>query len=119
MGKREYGELELSVLSLLRKKKEASVREIFIEHNDVAYTTILTVMKRLFEKGVLKRRKDKRCFVYEYHGQNLGYVKRFTDKLKERFFKGSAEEMVCYFIDTLDLTQEELLKIEKYLKEKK
>ncbi len=119
MERREYGELELTVLELVRKKKEATVREIFSEFEDNAYTTILTIMKRLFDKGFLKRRKVKKSFIYEVQNQKFSHVKRFTNKLKERFFKGSNQEMVCYFLDNLDLTHEELLKIEQFLQEKK
>lgn len=41
------------------------VLEVLQEERDIAYTTVMTTVKRLYDKGLLERRKDGRRFLYE------------------------------------------------------
>lgn len=42
-----------------------SVREVLVQLGEgLAYTTVMTVMNRLFQKGLLRRRRDGRAWVY-------------------------------------------------------
>lgn len=43
---------------------ELSVREVHANHPHLAYTTVMTTLDRLYKKGLLRRRKDGRAFVY-------------------------------------------------------
>ena len=61
------GDLELDVLRLVWGHGEATVREIrsaLSRRRPLAYTTIMTVMVRLTDKGLLRRRKLGRAFLY-------------------------------------------------------
>lgn len=59
------GNLERKTLGEIRRQKEASVRQIFVAFNEeMAYTTLMTTLDRLYKKGLLKRRKDGRAFLY-------------------------------------------------------
>ena len=65
MGKREFGELELAILNHIKNKKSASVSDIHeLLKKEVAYTTVMTVMNRLYVKSYLKRVKESRSFIY-------------------------------------------------------
>ena len=87
MQKRAFGELELAILRILRKKNEATVQEVANSlGQSMAYTTVLTVMKRLFDKKLLARKKIGRSYSYSYQGPMLSHVKRFTSHLKENLF---------------------------------
>jgi predicted transcriptional regulator len=59
------GVLEREVMTLVWDQPEISVREACARlGSDVAYTTVMTTMDRLFKKGLLGRRKVGRAFVY-------------------------------------------------------
>jgi predicted transcriptional regulator len=59
------GALEREVMDLAWQRGEISVRDACAEVGSaVAYTTMMTTMDRLFKKGLLKRRKIGRAFVY-------------------------------------------------------
>ena len=59
------GALEREVMDLVWQRGEISVRDGCAQVNaTVAYTTMMTTMDRLFKKGLLKRRKIGRAFVY-------------------------------------------------------
>jgi len=59
------GSLERDVLGLVWERGDSSVREVCGQlESNVAYTTVMTTMDRLFKKGLLARRKVGRAFVY-------------------------------------------------------
>ena len=59
------GTLERQVLDVVWRLGRASVRDVLtaVDHA-VAYTTAMTVMDRLFKKGVLDRERVGRAYVY-------------------------------------------------------
>lgn len=88
MQNRILGSLESSIMEILWKREEASVRDVFEElgrKRRVAYTTVMTVMNRLMGKHLLVRKPSGNAFVYH------------AAKSKERFQRDVAERM----IDTL------------------
>jgi len=59
------GALERAVMSIAWREGDISVREACKRLRvNVAYTTVMTTMDRLFKKGLLTRRKVGRAFVY-------------------------------------------------------
>jgi predicted transcriptional regulator len=70
-GKPILGPLEAELMELVWKSEHpVTVREVSKQLNkgrqpELAYTTVMTVMARLAEKGVLDRRREGRGFVYE------------------------------------------------------
>ena len=65
-GAAALGPLETQLLELLWGKKCAlTVRQIHLAFPDLAYTTVMTTLDRLFRKGLLLRYKYGRAFSYE------------------------------------------------------
>ena len=66
MGDRlELGPLELKVLEVLwERKRAATVRGVHPSFPQLAYTTLMTTLDRLYRKGVLRRFRLGRAFVY-------------------------------------------------------
>src|SRR6267143_3389724 len=59
------GKLERQVLDEAWRRGEVSVREMFVAFDEqVAYTTLMTTLDRLYKKKLLARRKDGRAFLY-------------------------------------------------------
>jgi predicted transcriptional regulator len=60
-----FGELEAKLVEAVWDLEEASVQDV-IDHlgGDLNYKTTMTVLARLVDKGVLKRQKSGRAFVY-------------------------------------------------------
>lgn len=60
MERAEHGDLQRAILSIIWRRGSCTVREIHDELSSdrtIAYTTVLTVMTRLSERGTLKREK--------------------------------------------------------------
>jgi BlaI family penicillinase repressor len=62
---RQLGPLEERVLDGLWARGSATVRELVEDsYQDLAYTTLMTTLDRLFKKGLLKRSEEGRAFRY-------------------------------------------------------
>src|SRR5215471_6307401 len=60
------GPLERRVLEALWARSEpASVRDLQPEFSEIAYTTLMTTLDRLYRKNVLARTKEGRAFFYQ------------------------------------------------------
>jgi predicted transcriptional regulator len=59
------GKLELMVVEALWALGDASVHDVLRKlDRQLAYTTVMTTLDRLFKKGILNRRKSERAFRY-------------------------------------------------------
>ena len=78
----QLGPLEERLLSALWERGTATVRELVDGGcNDLAYTTVMTTLDRLFKKNVLTRDAEGRAF---------RYVPRFTREEMHRHVAGEA-----------------------------
>ena len=83
------GELEADVMQIMWTVEECSVREVKQRlRKRLAYTTVMTTMTRLFLKGLLKRRRQERKFIY---------AARFSS---ERWVRIAASEALGRFLAT-------------------
>jgi predicted transcriptional regulator len=80
----QLGPLEQRVLDALWAKGSATVRELVEDgYEDLAYTTVMTTLDRLYKKNVLSRKAEGRAFRYsprvsreELHREAAGEVFR-------------------------------------------
>ncbi|WP_239121165.1 BlaI/MecI/CopY family transcriptional regulator, partial [Planomonospora parontospora] len=75
---RGLGELESTIMERLWSyRRPASVRDVvedLRQDREIAYTTVMTVMDKLHEKGLLKRRSAGRAYVYETMASQEAYT---------------------------------------------
>lgn len=108
------GETEMEVLNHVWKLKEATVKEVrsrILENRNVAYTTIMTVMKNLADKGYLKYRKDGVTYVYSPAQKPDSVRFNLIKDLVKKVFQGSPKELVQTLVQNEELTDEERLEI--------
>ncbi len=118
--KRMFGELELQVMNVLWEKKEASVIDVVNSiGKDVAYTTILTVLSRMYSKGMVERSKVGKNYVYSIKEEKGTTLSSMLDKIKRSVFGGKSLQMVNYLIDNADDIRKEELEIISELIEKR
>ncbi len=61
----QLGPLEERLLEVLWERGDATVREVVENHcRDLAYTTVMTTLDRLFKKNLLTRQAEGRAFRY-------------------------------------------------------
>lgn len=104
------GETEMEVLHHVWKLKEATVkdvRKLILENRQVAYTTIMTVMKNLADKGYLKYRKDGVTYVYSPAVEPESVRFNLVKDLVKKVFKGSPTELVQTLVRNENISNEE------------
>jgi predicted transcriptional regulator len=116
MHKRKFGELELSVLRVLKSGKKMTVKQVHsILGEENKYNTIMTVMSRLAEKGNLGREKVGLQYVYWLLPSETK-VPSFIEQLKKSIFGIKTTEMISYLIDSAeDISQEEFAEMERLI----
>ena len=117
-AKRLFGELEISILKIFKKKEKLTVRDVLnaLGGHD-KYTTIMTVMNRLAEKKVLHRERSGHQYEYWINESNKTSSPTLLDKLKQKFFGGNSASMASYLIEAGDISDSELADIENLIKE--
>ncbi len=99
--KSSLGPLETEAMNIVWKQKTCSVRDVVnaLPHDQArAYTTIMTVMDHLYQKGFVSREKVKKSYIYvpvakEEPLTMLSLKKIFSD-LSVRYGKGLAIQTV-------------------------
>jgi predicted transcriptional regulator len=106
------GPLEWRVLNgLWQRGRPTSVRELHSEFPEIAYTTLMTTMDRLFRKTVLTRVKRGRAFLYEARLGRAEYESvRVVDALRSALDGGAAQgPLLSCFVDAVSERDQELL----------
>lgn len=97
------GSLEAKIMQVLWNRPDGylSVRETMgLLDGDPAYTTVMTVMNRLYEKGLLRRRRDGRAWCYRPAMSREAYVANtMSDALRVATDRRAA---LLHFIADLD-----------------
>ena len=118
------GKLERAVLDEAWKRREVSVRDIYLAFDErIAYTTLMTTLDRLFRKQILDRRKDGRAFLYSpamsREEFEHGIREDVIDGLLGRGAEGVRPVLAC-IVDTVSERDRELLdELDRLIKEKK
>lgn len=111
MTKRVFGQLELTILNIVRAHKRVTVKEVnsLLGEKD-KYTTIMTVMNRLVKKNEIAREYMGSC--YEYWALPAAQkTSSLIEKLKQAF-GSKTSAMLSYLLETADdLTDEDLIDI--------
>src|SRR5947208_16948284 len=100
---------EHRIMEVIWAKGSATVAEVVeaLKGKD-AYTTILTLMRILKEKGYLSTRKEGRAFVFEPRVDRATVARKAVQQLLSKFFAGSPTELVLSFLREEEITPEEL-----------
>jgi predicted transcriptional regulator len=109
-GRRAAGELEAAVLAVLQAAgsplSPGEVRDRL--GGGLAYTTVVTILSRLHDKGVLDRRKAGRAFRYAPVADEPGLAARRMAQMLDA--EPDREAVLTRFVSGLSGDDEELLR---------
>ena len=114
-------ETELRLMNVLWRKGKASVGEVVEalsgEGASPAYSTVLTMLRVLRQKGLARHEKEGRAFIY-YPAVDRGEVRKNTLRyFLSRFFDNSPETLVLNLIEHEDLDSADLARLQALLAE--
>ncbi len=87
-----HGELELQVMDILWQSEKSSISDVYKHINkerNIAYTTVATILQRLYDKGLVDRNAESNHYIYVPKLSKKDYsaklVKTFINKLVNNF----------------------------------
>ena len=100
---------EHRIMEVIWARGSATVADVVEALNGKdAYTTILTLMRILKDKGFLSTRKEGRAHVFTPKVDRDTAARKAVHQLLSKFFAGSPSELVLSFLREEELTPEEL-----------
>jgi predicted transcriptional regulator len=110
---------ELDVMSILWRAGSGTVTEVREAlDEDLAYTSVLSALQTLEEKGFVRHESEGRA--YRYHPtvapENAG--RSALARIREAVFQGSAELMFAQLVSDRKLKREELERMRRLLAER-
>src|SRR2546428_7323565 len=118
------GKLERAVLNETWRRREATVREIYLAFEErIAYTTLMTTLDRLYKKQILIRRKDGRAFLYRPAVSREEFDHGIREDVIDGLFSEGAsgiQPLLACIVDTVSERDREMLdELDRLVKEKK
>src|SRR3954465_12969988 len=115
----ELGPLEMEVLGIVEKSGPQGVSFIQAElkrrGSALAYTTVMTVLSRLYEKGALTRVKDGKRFVYS-SARGSGAIKAgMLKRIKAALFQGRGASPVTALLEAENLSKQDLQELKRWV----
>ncbi len=107
---------ELEVLNTLWQQGPSTVRqvmEILNRRRRRAYTSVMSLLGVMTDKGLLKRRRKGRGYLYEARVARKKTVGQMLQDLLARAFEGSAASLVAHLLDQSSPSPGELAEIRK------
>lgn len=93
------------------------VYEALRERRTIAYTSVMSTMRTLEQKGFLKKWEEGRAYVYQPTRAREQVVSGLVEDFVGRVFNGSGEALVVHLMKQLDLSSQKLKEIEKMIEE--
>lgn len=114
-----FTDRELDVMSVLWDIGAGTVADVRDRlPDDLAYTTVLTVLRILEQKGYVAHTDEGRTHRYRPLVKRDVAVRSALRRLAEKVFDGSSELLLTQLVSDKHLTAEELRRLSRLLKER-
>ena len=119
---RVLGLQELQIMKVVWDRGRVTVRDVYEalrERRQIAYTTVMTTMNILDQKGFLKRTPgEDRAFVYEPARSRQTVVRAMVNEFLDSVFGGSANPLMLHLIEDKHVTEKDLDELRRAIRKK-
>ena len=95
---------ELEALKVLWRHGEATVRDIFERINEggeeLAYTTVLSLLQVMEQKGLVKHRQSGKAYLYAAEVQRESTFRKLAGGFLEKVFDGAMDEYLVHALES-------------------
>jgi predicted transcriptional regulator len=105
---------ELEIMKIVWQRESVTVRDVYeaiLEKRKVAYTTVMTMMKILEQKGYLRKKQADRAHIYTPAQPQRKVIGAMVRDFVNRVFNGSAEPLLVHLVEEHDLSPQDLEEI--------
>jgi BlaI family penicillinase repressor len=112
---------ELAALKVLWDRGEATVRDVCDALNErgveLAYTTVLSLLQVMEQKGLATHRRDGKAYVYAPTIERDRTFRELAGGFLDRVFDGAVNEYLVHALESRPLEAKELDELEKMIAE--
>src|ERR1700733_14346447 len=105
---------ELEIMKIVWLSGASTVRGVYealLERRKIAYTTVMTMMNILEQKGYLRKTQKDRAYVYQATKPQKQVIRGMVREFVDRVFNGSAEPLLLHLVEDRRLSEEDLEQI--------
>jgi len=116
------GELESAVMEVLWTESGKTVNHVeerLRNKREIAHTTVLTTLDRLYQKGYLTREKQAKAFVYSPRYTRDEFERMMAQEVLGALIGHSAENALSTFVDLISNDPGALDQLEEKIREKR
>jgi len=117
------GDLEAEIMKIVWKSDRATVRDIYETlrlEKKLAYTTVMTIMGRLAEKGLLDKEPVGNAYVYSPVISEGDFVKKVVCEVLDGLMEEFAEPAISHMVDRLSTEDTSKIdRLEKIIEERR
>ena len=98
------GPLETDIMQIIWQDERSTVKKVhrkLSQQRDIAYTTVMTTMSRLAEKGVLNRHREGLAYVYTPAINEDDFVTMVVQQVLDGLLDDYSETAIDYMVDYL------------------
>jgi len=113
------GDRELEIMGVLWELGAGTVAEVRAKlPDDLAYTTVLTILRNLEEKGFVTHEAEGRAFRYMPAVARQSARRTALTRLIDTLFHGSPEQLLAHMVADRTLSPNDLRKLNRQLQKK-
>jgi predicted transcriptional regulator len=113
-----FTDRELDIMAVLWEQGASTVADVRDAlHDDLAYTTVLTILRTLEEKGYVTHDEEGRAHRYRPLVAKAKAEKSAVSKLVKKLFKGSPELLLTQLVADRKLTADDLKRMRALIDE--
>ena len=110
---------EMDVMAVLWDLGSATVTEVQERlDDDLAYTTVLTILRILEDKGIVRHEKEGRAHRFMPRLGRAEAGQTVLDRLRDKVFAGSSELLMTHLVSHEELPEQTMRKLRALLDEK-
>ena len=114
----QFTDRELDIMAVLWEQGASTVAEVREAlPDDLAYTTVLTILRTLEEKGYVTHDEEGRAHRYRPLVERAKAEKSAVTKLVKKLFKGSPELLLTQLVADRKLTDDDLKRMRALIDE--
>lgn len=98
------GPLETEIMQVIWQDERSTVKKVhrrLSQQRDIAYTTVMTTMSRLAEKGVLNRHREGLAYVYTPAISEDDFVTMVVQQVLDGLLEDYSDTAIEYMVDYL------------------
>ena len=99
------GELEKQIMDILWEQQSSSVRCVLQElkkERKIAYTTVATILQRLYDKGMVHKKEDKLGFTYAPKISREDYIKSLSQSFLSNLVSSFGDMAIASFAHSIE-----------------